>query len=358
MTNILKAAEFAVRAHMQQVRKGTDIPYVIHPLGVGRILAENKCPEECIIAGILHDTLEDTDVTYEVLKKEFGAEIANIVKGASEPDKSDSWENRKKHTIEYLKTAPENVRLVACADKLHNLQSILKDYHEEGEKLWDRFRRGKDEQLWYYTSLVEAFKTKRYEYPMFREFEAEVGLLKGLLSADKDGPKYKTVQLDLNRELEKYFDDSSLCANEKPKLVILMGGAGAGKTTIRKQKYSKGFVVIDAGEIFNNLGGTQYHEFGKDLEEPMDLIGRLILSKAIKEKRNMVTEMIGESEEPMRKVIDAVHSCGYQVSLQCIQCDPAEAYKRSLNKDMNDISAFYTQKYHQQWIIDVCKDNE
>ena len=104
MKNILKAAEFAVRAHMKQVRKGTDIPYVVHPLGVGRILSENKCPDECIIAGILHDTLEDTDITYEDLKEEFGVEVADIVKGASEPDKSDTWENRKKHTIEYLKT--------------------------------------------------------------------------------------------------------------------------------------------------------------------------------------------------------------------------------------------------------------
>ena len=181
MTKILEAIEFAVRAHMKQLRKGTDIPYVIHPIGVGRILIENNCPEECVIAGILHDTLEDTDVTSEDLAKIFGEEVADIVCGASEPDKDDTWENRKKHTIEYLKTAPDKIKMVSCADKLHNLRSIIEDYSQEGENLWKRFRRGKEGQLWYYESLSEAFKGVESKYQMFCDFLNEVDVLKNMV---------------------------------------------------------------------------------------------------------------------------------------------------------------------------------
>ena len=181
MIKVLSAIEFAVKAHMRQLRKGTDIPYVIHPISVGKILVENNCPEECVIAGILHDTLEDTDVTREDLARLFGKEVADIVLGASEPDKSDTWENRKQHTIEYLKTAPENIRMVACADKLHNLRSIIEDYQKEGEDLWKRFRRGKDKQLWYYESLLNVFKAEAAKYKMFQDFVDEVGVLKNMV---------------------------------------------------------------------------------------------------------------------------------------------------------------------------------
>lgn len=86
------AIEFAAYAHRNQLRKGTEIPYISHPFGVGMILLEAKCNEEVIIAGLLHDTLEDTETTEDDIHSRFGSEVLRLVQGASEPDKHLSWE--------------------------------------------------------------------------------------------------------------------------------------------------------------------------------------------------------------------------------------------------------------------------
>src|SRR3989304_6852558 len=96
---IFDAIVFAAKAHACQFRKGTTVPYIIHPVGVARILIEYGCPEDIVIAGLLHDTIEDTAVTLEDIQKEFGDDIAGIVRGATEPNKKDAWEDRKKHTL-------------------------------------------------------------------------------------------------------------------------------------------------------------------------------------------------------------------------------------------------------------------
>ena len=153
---IESAIELALKAHQNQFRKGTDIPYITHPLTVGIILAKAGCPDEAIIAGILHDTVEDTSVTLGCIRDTFGERVSNIVEGVSEPDKSLPWEERKQHTIEYLKTAPMEVKFVALADKLDNIKAIARDYMEIGEAIWNRFNKGKDSQKWYYQSLVQV----------------------------------------------------------------------------------------------------------------------------------------------------------------------------------------------------------
>jgi len=131
---IFDAIEFAAKAHRGQFRKSTKIPYIIHPLNVGNILIESGCSPEIVAAGILHDTVEDTDITIEDIEKKFGEKVAKIVKGVSEPDKSDTWENRKNHTIEMLKTAPLEIVLVEYADKLDNIKSIKETFEKIGKK--------------------------------------------------------------------------------------------------------------------------------------------------------------------------------------------------------------------------------
>lgn len=168
-----QAIEFAAKAHRNQYRKETDIPYISHPVGVGMILQKAGCNEEEIIAGILHDTLEDTETTENDILNNFGQEVLNIVKGCSEPDKEASWENRKKHTIEYLKSAPLSIRQVACADKLHNLRSIKRDLSNIGEPAWDRFKRGREMQEWYYTEIVESLGHKGH-FPLLDLLKKEV----------------------------------------------------------------------------------------------------------------------------------------------------------------------------------------
>ena len=176
------AIEIAAKAHRNQVRKGTDIPYITHPFAVGIILFRAGCPDEVIIAGILHDTIEDTSITLDYIRETFGEKVASIVAGCSEPDKSLPWEDRKEHTIEYLKTAPLEVRLVACADKLHNIRTIAAEYAKIGDKVWERFKRGREKQEWYYRGLVESFYesvNSREASPLFQELSADVENLFG-----------------------------------------------------------------------------------------------------------------------------------------------------------------------------------
>jgi (p)ppGpp synthase/HD superfamily hydrolase len=105
----------------------------------------------------LHDVVEDTEITRGgELKELFGERIANLVRDASEPDKEASWEERKKHTIEISKNIPFESKILVCADKVHNLQSLLHDKLMMGEAVWDSFKRGKEKQKWYYTNLYES----------------------------------------------------------------------------------------------------------------------------------------------------------------------------------------------------------
>jgi (p)ppGpp synthase/HD superfamily hydrolase len=171
------AIEVAVRAHQNQIRKGTDIPYITHPLSVGIILAKAGCSDEIIIAGILHDTVEDTPITLDDLQDMFGEKVSMIVKAVSEPDKSLKWEERKSHTQDFLKGASQEVKFVALADKLHNIRTIASDYVKIGEALWERFNRGKDAQKWYYQGLVQALRDdsadEAYQF-LHNQFSQEV----------------------------------------------------------------------------------------------------------------------------------------------------------------------------------------
>jgi (p)ppGpp synthase/HD superfamily hydrolase len=177
---VFEAIEFAVRSHggVRQCRKGTSIPYIVHPLGVARILIEVGAPESVVIAGLLHDTVEDTPVTVKQIERRFGPKVARLVSGASEPDKSDSWENRKRHTVEYLKSAPLDAVLVSAADKLDNIRSIREDIDRHGEAVWSRFNRPKQDQRWYFKSLNEVFGERLRGHPagaaLAKEFDAEV----------------------------------------------------------------------------------------------------------------------------------------------------------------------------------------
>lgn len=167
----------------------------------------------------------------------------------------------------------------------------------------------------------------------------------------------KITSYNLNEEINKFLDESSFADKDGPVFVLIIGGVGAGKTTLRKDKFSKGYVVIDAGLIFQNLGGTELHEFGRDFMEPMDILGWALVKRAIKDKRNIVTEIIGSAVEA-ESIINSMKSLGYRTNLQLVECDPIEAYKRHLaavQTDPNYISSYFTQSYHLKWILESAK---
>lgn len=157
---IFHAIQFASAAHAGQYRKNSRVPYLIHPLRVARILIEAGCPETLAVAAILHDTVEDCFVTYEQIRRLFGEDVCELVRGASEPDKSAPWEHRKQHTIDFLRTAPADTLLVSVADKLDNIRSLREDLALHGETAWSRFKRGRDQQRWYFENLSAVFSER------------------------------------------------------------------------------------------------------------------------------------------------------------------------------------------------------
>lgn len=155
----------AVKAHSGQLRKASKTPYIFHPFRVAEIVQSAGQSEGVIIAALLHDVLEDTDVTEKEIEERFGRQVLEWVRGACEPEHATkSWQERKEHTIRYLKEAPFEIAMIICADKLDNLRSIKKDYEMMGEKLWGCFNQPKEKQLWYYSELVRSFKRLVHQY--------------------------------------------------------------------------------------------------------------------------------------------------------------------------------------------------
>ena len=156
-----QALHYAVFIHAGQLRKGTEIPYLSHLLGVASIALEYRATEDETIGALLHDAGEDAGGRgrIEDIRQRFGNQVADIVDGCTDAYvlPKPPWRKRKEDYIAHITTASASVRLVSAADKLHNARAILRDYRVHGEKLWPRFSGGKDGTLWYYRSLVAAF---------------------------------------------------------------------------------------------------------------------------------------------------------------------------------------------------------
>ena len=177
---LFSALKFAAHAHMGQYRKGTSIPYLVHPVSVMQYLIKNNAPADAVIAGVLHDTLEDTATTPAQLRATFGDRVTELVIGASEPDKSLSWHERKAHTLATLSQTSDIAQLmVCCADKLHNVTCTLNDYKQYGDAVWERFNRGYLDQKWYYTSLADIFARHTSASAIFSDYIAVVRELFG-----------------------------------------------------------------------------------------------------------------------------------------------------------------------------------
>ena len=157
-----RAIIFAVHAHAGTERRGKGYPYIVHPMEAVEIVATMTTDQELLAAAVLHDTVEDTDVTVEQLKAEFGERIASLVADESDvmPEgmtEETSWHQRKKAAIDRLAKASHDAKIVALGDKLSNMRAIARDYAELGDALWSRFH-AKDpkDHEWHYRGLAEA----------------------------------------------------------------------------------------------------------------------------------------------------------------------------------------------------------
>ena len=159
MDKLDSAVEMSVTAHRGQKRKGTAIPYITHPVAVGLSLARLGCHPDLIIAGLLHDAVEDTPLTLSEIEECFGARVAAIVRGCSE-DKRKPWRERKGQMVTFLRTAPLDTITVTLADKVHNLNTMVRDHAAGDDGFWNRFNRGWEDQRWYYGELDRVFSTR------------------------------------------------------------------------------------------------------------------------------------------------------------------------------------------------------
>jgi (p)ppGpp synthase/HD superfamily hydrolase len=180
LTNRLsEALNFAIKTHDGQPRKGmADVPYVSHLLIVAGLALEYGADEEVTVAALLHDAAEDGggEATLAEIRAHFGDRVADIVAGCSdtyEKPKPD-WRPRKEAYIKRIASEPVETRLVSAADKLHNVSSSIRDYRVRGDAFFEPFSGGKDGTLWYYRSLVDAFKQAGGNDALVQDLDAAV----------------------------------------------------------------------------------------------------------------------------------------------------------------------------------------
>jgi (p)ppGpp synthase/HD superfamily hydrolase len=163
------AVEYARQLHTEY-RKGTDVPYMAHLLGVASLVMGEaggrvRVTEDMVIAALLHDTVEDHGGMARLrdVEQRFGPEVARMVAALSDTfaddhDKKEGWEERKLAYLERLRSEADDVLLISAADKLYNAKSILDDHRLIGDAVWERFQRGADKQMWYFNELLEIFR--------------------------------------------------------------------------------------------------------------------------------------------------------------------------------------------------------
>ncbi len=210
-----KAILFATKAHKDVERRGKGFPYIAHPLEAMSIVATMTNDQELLAAACLHDVIEDTDYTYEDIKKEFGERIADLVQAESDvviPNKNaaDSWIERKQIAMDHLASSSREVQMVALGDKLSNMRALARDYQVIGEELWNRFH-VTDPKLhaWHYRGLIKSLNKVQDTFA-FQEF---VFLIERTFAARYDDFSYRIegedviLSGDINKEAVLSFKD-------------------------------------------------------------------------------------------------------------------------------------------------------
>lgn len=152
-----KAAQFAIEAHRGTERRGKGFPFIIHPMEAATIVANITNDPEMLAAAILHDTVEDTEVTIEQIEELFGPRVARLVH-TDTAKKGDTWRARREVQIERFRQADRDSQIVALGDKLSNLRAIALDYKSLGDALWSRFHapEGVKDIEWYYRGIADS----------------------------------------------------------------------------------------------------------------------------------------------------------------------------------------------------------
>jgi (p)ppGpp synthase/HD superfamily hydrolase len=187
------AIKVAARAHAGQLRKGDGVtPYITHPFGVAVILSGYTENEDVVVAGLLHDTIEDTSYTFEEMGRDFGTAVADIVREVTEVKVKNGapqgWQERKDAYLAKLEVATDAAMLVSAADKIYNLTSIADDFSIRGEAIWENFFGGRERFFWFNRAAVLILKT-RLKNPIISELTAKLDRAESVMnSASVENP--------------------------------------------------------------------------------------------------------------------------------------------------------------------------
>jgi catechol 2,3-dioxygenase-like lactoylglutathione lyase family enzyme len=189
-----EALRLAASAHRDQKRKGSGLPYISHPVHVAAILERHGFSGDVVIAGLLHDVVEDQDIALTEIETRFGVTVSEIV-GVLSERKLDAqggvrpWHIRKAEAVDKIRTGSAAAAAVKAADVLHNAQSILLDLGQVGLEVWQRFTRRPDEMMGYYCQMAQCISAKLGDHPLEKELRGAIYELdKAARAALKDAP--------------------------------------------------------------------------------------------------------------------------------------------------------------------------
>ena len=338
-----KAKLFAIRAHMGQVRKSEpDKPMIIHPIGVGCLLESYGYDDGVVAAGYLHDVVEDTKYTIDDIAREFGSDISELVMGASEADKSLSWEERKEISIQEIKDLPLRNKLVVCADKINNLEDLYLKFEKSGERDFSEFKRGEEKQRWYYTSVYESLivgedpnldiflQLKDILDKVF--YQKEDTFLKDTIFGDHENYYKKLKKLHAQKmELQKL---KALVTLPKPFVIEFSGTPRTGKTTTIHNLYDffkKGGFDVSLIEEFTT---SSYYK--EELKEKVKDMG-------VGERNIFI------AEEVYKQLEDSIHSFKDIILIdRSLNDRQIWNYRRLLSGDIKEEKYLYLRDRYQK----------
>ncbi len=170
---IALAIDTAARLHDKHVRRGSGLPYIVHPYAVAFIVASHGADEDTIIASLLHDCIEDVeDFNYPDVEHLFGRRVADIVHGVTEEatqSTTDPWLARKESYIARLRTESPEAKLVCAADKLNNLESIRQGAENYGAPFLESFNASAERQIWFFESVLYVLE-ETFKHPIVGEY--------------------------------------------------------------------------------------------------------------------------------------------------------------------------------------------
>ena len=180
------ALVLAAEAHRTQTRKGSGIPFLVHPVHVSVILLRHGFQEDVVLAGLLHDVVEDTETPLRRIEAEFGPAVAGMVAVLTEQQREDGverpWEVRKREALVALRRGGADAVAVKGADAIHNARSLAAQLRDQGGAVWDHYARGPDETLWYYRSVAAIVRACLGEHALTKELEEAIANLEGALA--------------------------------------------------------------------------------------------------------------------------------------------------------------------------------